>query len=514
MKIRKSILLFSLSLLLLSKVWASTQADSLVPYQNLVFHSELEAQFFQNFAQHNRDTFGLFMAIDPETTEQDVAKAEKEYTEIMEELILSDIQSKKINKQVKKAYVAYHDRFLKKYNGLQFFPAMFRDGTYNCASASMLYALALDRLDIPYKVMVSSEHVYLVASPGEHSIVIETTNPRMEDAIFNGDFKAQYVNYLRQSKLISETDYKSKSTEEIFEEQYNRVREEQFINLPGIQYYNKGLEKLKENKVKEAFELLKKAWYFFPDDRVKVLLYNATVALLDQSDFKELPEIDYLLQFSRFDEVENDLIVGVFSNIIHGFTQYTDKEDYLNLLHERLVSGITDPELKDEISFNFYLQMSYSYREGKRTLDYIANAVKIKDNHRDTNLMFEHHIRNKLGEMNDYNLMLDSISALEVKYDFEFMKPIYAEYRSRAWLRVAENAIDEQKPKACEQYMALFEEHTPAPLENQNLIWTAERVYRKLAVYYFYRYKSMAKKTVARGLQYVPGSKTIQSAVY
>jgi len=51
----------------------------------------------------------------------------------------------------------------------------------------MLYALVYDRISIPYKVMASSNHVYLVANPGPKSIVIETTNPGLEKAIFTGE---------------------------------------------------------------------------------------------------------------------------------------------------------------------------------------------------------------------------------------------------------------------------------------------------------------------------------------
>ena len=104
----------------------------------------------------------------------------------------------------------------------------------------MLYAMVFDEFEIPCKLKVSSNHVYLVANPGSNSIVIETTNPDFEKAIFTGDFKQQYVNYLRTSKLISAEDYKNKSVEEIFEEKYNEVGDATFDNLPGLQYYNKG----------------------------------------------------------------------------------------------------------------------------------------------------------------------------------------------------------------------------------------------------------------------------------
>jgi len=126
---------------------------------------------------------------------------------------------------------------------------MFQSGTYNCVSASMLYAMVFDELGVPYKVKASSNHIYLIADPGTNSVVIETTNPNFEKTIFTGEFKQQYVNYLRSSKLINEDDYKNKSVEEIFEEKYKEVREAEFYNLAGFQYYNKALTMFQNNDI-------------------------------------------------------------------------------------------------------------------------------------------------------------------------------------------------------------------------------------------------------------------------
>ncbi|MEZ5071009.1 MAG: hypothetical protein R2751_08585 [Bacteroidales bacterium] len=489
-------------------------SDSLVFYRDLSFHSDLERSAFIAFLSEHRKAFPLFMAIEPEVQEEEVMEAELGFQSIVDELRAVALASKKVNKTIKTAYGRIHQTYLRKYDELQFFPALFKQGVYNCASASMLYALAFEGIGVPYKVMVSSSHVYLVANPGEKSVVIETTNPSLEKAIFSGEFKAQYVNYLRQSKQISEAEYKGKSTEEIFEENYNAVREGTFLNLPGIQYYNKGYEKIQENELEEAFALLQKAYFFFPDNRVKVLLHNTCLALIERSDFRDVEEIDYLSQYARFDPGNQDFIVGVFGNIIQHFAQYTDQEEHCRLLHDRLQSHLDDPRLCDEIRFSYNLRMSVNYSNSKRREDYITSALAIKDNHRDANLLFEYHVRNKLSEISQYPALLDSIRILEEKYPYPFIQSVYDSYRSMAWLRIAEEEIDNQRPKACEQYLAEFEERSPRPIQDEALYWTAERVYRKLAVHYYYRNRSLAKKTVDRGLQFVPESAALKSVTH
>lgn len=214
----------------------TAQTDSLVKVSDLKFHSVFEQEKFKHLINKRQDFFDLFLAIDEHMNEEEARSNYAKFTQVFDELETKNLQKKKIGKKIKLSYSVVHGRFLKKYNDTEFFPEIFRTGTYNCVSASMLYALVFDSLNIPYKVKASSNHVYLVADPGPGSIVIETTNPGFEQQIFTGEFKQQYVNHLRASKLISDSDYKGKSTEEIFEEKFNAVKDAELSNLPGFQY--------------------------------------------------------------------------------------------------------------------------------------------------------------------------------------------------------------------------------------------------------------------------------------
>src|SRR4030042_788753 len=208
-----------------NSLFAGNGTDSLVLFSDLRYHSAFEKEAIFNFVNHRNDTFNLFMAIDENMTAEEADRIHKTYLQVYDELNTKKIDSKKINKKIKIAYTSVHDHFLTKYNSNEYFPVMFGTGIYNCVSASMLFSLVFDRLEIPCKVMASSEHVYLIAPPRKNSVVIETTNPTFEKTIFTGEFKQQYVYYLRSSKLISDSDYQNKSVEEIFEEKFNQVHE-------------------------------------------------------------------------------------------------------------------------------------------------------------------------------------------------------------------------------------------------------------------------------------------------
>jgi hypothetical protein len=424
MKNTNSILFFLLINTFLS--FSQDTCDSLVLFSDLKFHSDFEKKAFQNFVNHKTDTFSLFLAIDDTITKEDAAQYYNTYTSVYDELNQKKVNSKKLNKKIRMTYSIVHDRFLRKYNSYEFFPVTFQTGIYNCISASMLYSLIFDRLNITYKVKVSSDHVYLVANPGANSIVIETTNPGFEKAIFTGEFKQQYVNYLRDSKLISELDYRNKSVEEIFEEKFKEVEDAEFYNL-----------------------------------------------------------------------------------------QFTDKEAFCDSLFTRLISQITNKQIKEEASFTYFMKMSYYYYNSDKIDYYIENALKIKSNHRDANNIFRYNIERKLDRITDNKILLDTLEHFREKYDYEFIKPLFNEYELMVYLNNVTEALNNNKIRTGEKYLLLFEKNFIPPVETVRLKKAIESAYRGVAAYYFYRYnKAKAMEFIERGLKYVPGSRFIKSAVY
>lgn len=494
---------------------AQSQSDSLIKFSDLKYHSDFEKEAIQNFVKSNLDTFNLFLAIDENMSDKEAKWRKELYLSVFDEFENKKIQTKKLNKKIRISYSIVHNRFLKKYSDNEYFPVIFQTGTYNCVSASMLYAMIFDNLEIPYKVKASSNHVYLVANPGSNSIVIETTNPGFEKVIFTGEFKQQYVNYLRTSKLISEPEYKNKSVEEIFEEKFKEVRDAEFINLPGFQYYNKALTKLQNNETEEALKLCQKAYFFYPDNQVKTLLYTCLLYHIEKCNFDKVSDIDYLVQLSRFENTDLDAIVGIFNKIVHHHLQYTDKEAFCDSLNQRLTSQLLDKKLIDEINFTYNMQMSYRYQNTDKVEKYVAKALDIKGNYHDANIIMENHLRKKLYSISNSYILLDSVNQLELRYNHGLITPILLEHKLRAYLQIASDSFERKKITEGNKYLLEFENNCELPIKSQMLRSLVENTYRSIAVYYFYKgYKSKAKTYVNRGLKFVPNSRILESAMY
>jgi hypothetical protein len=139
------------------------------------------------------------------------------------------------------------------------FSSVFKTREYHCVSSSMLYALIFNALEIPYEIRLVPNHVYLVAYPKTQFITVETTDPLHGAIVFDAVFKARFVEYLRDAKLVSKEEFYSKSTDALFEEYFNRTDTITIEALASIQYRNKMIEEFGKNKYKNACLLQEKA---------------------------------------------------------------------------------------------------------------------------------------------------------------------------------------------------------------------------------------------------------------
>jgi hypothetical protein len=511
--LNRIILLSLLSIIQIESILSQT--DSLIKYSDLRYHSEFERKSVRNYIQLRNDTFNLFLAIDEKMTLEKAIKQKEHYNGIISELESKNIYDKKINKKIKLTYSTVHSRFLDKYNENEYFPVLFETGIYNCVSASMLFALVFNDLKIPYEVKASSSHVYLIANPGSNSIVIETTNPGFEKAIFTGEFKQQYVNYLRSSKLISESEYKQKSVEEIFEEKFKEVNDAEFINLPGFQYYNKALAKLRSNEIDEALTLCQKAYFFYPVNQVKTLLYTCLIYQIEKCKFMKVSDIDYLAQFTRFENADIETSVAIFNNIIYNHLQYTDREKLCDSICQRYISQLDNDKLIEEIEFAFNLQMSYRFQNSDKIEKYIGRAVEIKGNHHDAKVMMENHLSRKLYSIYEPSVLLDTIQNLKERYKNDWMRSLLSENELRAYLQIATESFNNNKLTSGNEYLLKFENNCETPIQSENLRNVVEITYHSIANYYYYRgYRTKAKSYIQRGLNYVPNSRILKSFNY
>ena len=515
MKIKFYILFFLLCYQYL--LFSQKDGDSLVLFSELKYHSEFEKEAIQSYVQSNSDTLNLFLAIDSSMTEELAIKYNALYRTMISELLVKKIDSKKIIKRVRKSFTMLHNKYLEKYNEIEFLPTLFQKGTYNCVTSSILYSMVFEELKIPYKVQATRNHVYLIANPGPQSIVVETTNPKMDKPENNNYYKKEYVSHLRSIKLVSDLEFKTKSVDEIFEEKMNKVWPAKFDNLAGFQYYNLGLVKFSSKEVEKSYELFQKAYFFYPEKQVQQVLYGVLLQLVSHCKYENVSDIDYLVQLSRYKEISFELTKELFLDILEYHQQFTDRQALCDALYERFLDQIQDESNRNDLSFAFQLQMSKYYEKKAQQKKYIEKLLAHRQNHKETNELFINYLNNSLQSISEYKDLLDTINILKQKYPYDFVQKVLFEHELKAHLDQAYDLLKYNYIEDGESYLNKFENLASEPIETENneLIKSIENAYRALAVYYFYwenRKKALA--AINRGLNYVPGSRYLQSAVY
>jgi hypothetical protein len=498
-------------------IFPQKNADSLVLYADLKFHSEFEKNEFSKYYTQRQDTFMFFMAIDENITEIEAIDYYQSFNSLFEIIKKNKLGHKKNKKDIERIFALIHNKLFEKYSVTDYFPQIFTKGTYNCLSASILYSLIYSRLEIPYKIYQTPNHVYLVMCLGEESMILETTNPDTKTNVYSSDYKKEYVQKLKSIKIVSANEMIDRSVDEIFYEKHFKGEEAQFDNLFGFEYTNKALAKLNEDDVKTAYELFQKAYFFFPDPQLKKVLFSTLLKNIKKSDFNKIEDIDYLAHLLRFNDVGTDKVSNLFNEILKDHIQFTDKAEFCDSLLNRLLCQIGEKKTKDELSFNYYLFMSKSFRNSDKMTFYIEKAIELKQNHIEANNLFIEQIERRLDKIIGFNIANDSIDYMDKYYNYPFVKPILAEYRLIAFLNQAYNFFSYNKLDEGLYFLKQFENTCSYPVapERKKLVRAIETTYRSLVIYYVIRHqKQKAQKIADVGLKYIPGSRYIQTAIY
>ncbi len=177
---------------------------------------------------------------------------------------------------------------------------------------------------------------------------------------------------------------------------------------------------------------------------------------------------------------------------------------YVDSLYQRLAAGIADKNQAKELEFAYNMQMSYHYQSTEKILKYITRALEIKPTFRDAQQIMENYIRVKFYQVQDGYVLLDSLKAFESHYGSQVIKPVIAEFRSVALLKISCSLSERNKITDAEKYLVKFEENCVLPVQNAMIDVYARNAYRAVAVYYFNKSnKTKAKEFADRGKKYL-----------
>ncbi|HEX6891226.1 MAG TPA: hypothetical protein VF141_11035 [Chryseolinea sp.] len=489
--------------------WCTTP-DSLVRWNEIHFASPFERSTVSaSLKKNEKDYLKLFLA-NSLTGEAELKLFEQKITETIREIESSGALKKKNDKKIKQIYNIVHNRFLIKYQLENRFYEIIKTGDYNCVTATALYAIIFEELNIPYAIKEEPTHVYLVAYPNTENILVETTTPFSGLLAFDASFKANYVNTLKNQKVIGGTE-SLRSVDELFNKYYFGNDNITINQLVGIHYMNDGLFKRDHDDLAGAYDQLKKAYLYYPNTRSEYLLMVFTVAQLENSNLEPLKRAALVGQISRFKSagITTEMVKGEFHMITQNILSKDNDKELYRRCYEETLKYISDAEVANEISYIYYYESGrVFYNQGNytRAKPFFSNALSLQPNNVDLGGVFVACLTQSFRNERNNSAIVDSLEFYKRKFKSLEQNNNFNSIMALAYIIECGNSYQKNNATDGEKYRLLFEGMYDSPLDitilSPNDVGNA---YSAASVYYFKKgQREKAKQLLDKGLKIVP----------
>lgn len=447
--------LFFLFVLFGFQSFSQTKLDSI----ELEFSSDYEeSMLMKSFSMQKLDeTFlEILFAID-----SSYSKSNYKINEAKVNTFLIGLERKISNynekKRVKYLFDQTHKHFFKKYEIDSYFSDIFKSYTYNCVTATALYAYLFDYFKIPYQIKETPTHVFLVAYPKKHNIYIETTAPGANGsyAPSEGMIK-KAINRLVDSKIITRDEVNKIGYSKAFNDYYYGDENITKKELVGIQYYNKAIVDFNNEHYKDAYNNICKSMLFYKNKKTELFNELLLNIIVDKADFKKVENFKWFITLAQIEDNHDFLkykLEGILKEDTWGNVEYELVENYI-------LTKISNEELENE-----FLQVAYGARverynklqQYKKALVYAEKIYRLNPNH----LTAKNYIcRSKIESLVQKNLTEDRLEDLELlvnQYPFVTDFGLYMRYKIYLHAYLTANSFSKDKSTKALQYLSVLE---------------------------------------------------------
>lgn len=499
--------------LFLTNAFAQTKnTDTLIYLNEIKFNSSEEELYIRNFFE-KKDTsyFALFFFAQKNNYVLSMLTSQERFNKLYENINTTKFQTLKPEKKIKAIHEAVQKQCFIKYELNTTFDQVFTSGQFNCVTGTALHGMILTKLDIPFEIKETEDHVFALSYPNQVNIKLEATDPMQKTFKFNDKFKEGWVEYLVNSKLINLAERSNSSVDELFNKYYFNNTHLSLKELVGLQYYNNAIALMEEKKYAEALTQIEKAYIFYPSERIEYTMQIILAMALTQTKYDNIEDAKLFIKVARY--IKRNLTVDAVKSEFARITQLqlveNSRLDHYKQLYAAILPHIQNIELLNEIAalYNYELGRFY-YNKGDRaeSRDYFFNALKCKPANSDMRVAFISSISEYLSEQD----LLSAVDKLEVYIkEFPFIKEhaqisklLKNSYLFKAYLSFQDQKIEEGN-KNLLKFETLHTELNNNYIESELLA----NAYSSASAYFYKRNNvKKAKEYVNRGLKADPNN--------
>ncbi len=196
------------------------------------------------------------------------------------------LTAKKDDFKTDKAFLNYlftktHQRFLRNYKEYSSFNDLLDKGYYNCLTGTALYALLLDHFELPYRIIETNYHIFLMVETSAGEVLLETTDPANGFTDSKSEIEKRIHVYRRNEIQKANTD---KRYYRFSFDLYNEVSLDEML---GLLYYNQAIKAYNDHQWVNSIAYLEKASSRYKSPRLeefsRIILLSLAESKLDPS---------------------------------------------------------------------------------------------------------------------------------------------------------------------------------------------------------------------------------------
>jgi hypothetical protein len=155
-----------------------------------------------------------------------------------------------------------HQRFLKRFAEFATFSEQMSRGTYNCLTATALYALLVDHFGYAYQIIETNYHIFLVVATDEGQFLFEATDP-VNGFTDNAADIEKKISFYKENAIGEK---RGKTCYRFNFELYNVVSLDEMV---GLMHYNQAIKAFNDHQLPMAVSQLDIASELYHSPRIE-----------------------------------------------------------------------------------------------------------------------------------------------------------------------------------------------------------------------------------------------------
>ena len=417
--------------------------------------------------------------------------------------------------RIKLIYSKVHENLLNKYEFEALFSDLIRKGVYNCVTGSALYACVLDGLQVPYRIKLLPNHVFLVAYPDSKPIKVEVTTPNEGTVNYNESYRKNFVNYLVSYKLISKSEFTEKSVDQLFKENFDKDESISFEALIGVQCFNQALYSLDKENLSEAFINIEKAAKYYPCPKTKVMFNGIAAKLILEHRYKDPKEdLGLLIKMLQNDSSESlsNMVIDEYGIFTNRMQERGDLNGY-STSSEWFITQLNDSLVKAKISQIYYFEKArqhYLLSDFGAAINYAEKAYGLNPENANCEAILTESIARSLGKLSNVEKLADTLESYSIRHPKLLGNVAFISMLGSAYLYGSMMNFESGKVKTGEKYRQLFE-NMVKPGQSFNIEEQLIIQYYTSLCFQYYRVgqQGAAVKALQTDLKYVPNEPSL-----